>query len=120
MYCPECRSEYRPGFIRCNDCDVELVDHLPEPAPAESEHVRESEYSDYVSVSDALGSFELQQICAFLKGNGIPAELRADTLQKIYGGQGATEVMVPRQFESEALDLLERADSGEWSLDEDE
>jgi len=30
MYCPLCRSEYRPGFTRCADCDVELVETLPE------------------------------------------------------------------------------------------
>jgi hypothetical protein len=25
MICPECKAEYRPGFTRCADCDVELV-----------------------------------------------------------------------------------------------
>jgi hypothetical protein len=29
-YCPHCRSEYRAGYTRCADCDVELVDELPE------------------------------------------------------------------------------------------
>jgi len=29
MYCPNCRSEYRPGFTRCKDCDVALVVELP-------------------------------------------------------------------------------------------
>lgn len=29
MICPQCRAEYRPGFTRCADCDVELVDVLP-------------------------------------------------------------------------------------------
>ncbi|HEU4753511.1 MAG TPA: hypothetical protein VFU47_10430, partial [Armatimonadota bacterium] len=28
-FCPECRSEYREGFTRCADCDVELVPALP-------------------------------------------------------------------------------------------
>jgi len=31
MFCPECRAEYRPGFTRCSDCDVDLVHALPEP-----------------------------------------------------------------------------------------
>jgi len=26
MFCPQCRVEYRPGFSRCTDCDVDLVD----------------------------------------------------------------------------------------------
>ena len=29
MFCPECRVEYRPGFTRCADCDVDLVQELP-------------------------------------------------------------------------------------------
>lgn len=29
MFCPECRAEFRPGFTRCADCDVPLVDRLP-------------------------------------------------------------------------------------------
>jgi hypothetical protein len=29
VFCPECRAEYRPGFTRCSDCDVPLVERLP-------------------------------------------------------------------------------------------
>jgi hypothetical protein len=25
MICPQCKAEYRPGFTRCTDCDVDLV-----------------------------------------------------------------------------------------------
>jgi hypothetical protein len=28
MFCPECRAEYREGFLRCSDCDIPLVDQL--------------------------------------------------------------------------------------------
>lgn len=30
MYCPICRSEYRAGYTRCAECDVDLVETLPE------------------------------------------------------------------------------------------
>jgi hypothetical protein len=29
MFCPLCRAEYRPGFMHCTDCDVDLVYELP-------------------------------------------------------------------------------------------
>jgi len=31
LICPKCGAEYRGGFTRCSDCDVELVDALLEP-----------------------------------------------------------------------------------------
>ncbi len=40
MFCPLCKAEYREGFYRCADCDVDLVNSLPQPpaeeAPVES------------------------------------------------------------------------------------
>jgi hypothetical protein len=30
MYCPQCKAEYRQGFTRCSDCDVDLVDNYAE------------------------------------------------------------------------------------------
>src|SRR5664279_262356 len=30
MFCPECRAKYRSGFSRCSDCNVELVQEIPE------------------------------------------------------------------------------------------
>jgi hypothetical protein len=32
MICPKCKAEYVAGFTRCSDCQVPLVDALPEPA----------------------------------------------------------------------------------------
>ena len=33
MFCPQCKAEYRPGFIKCSDCHVELVETLAPPDP---------------------------------------------------------------------------------------
>jgi len=37
MFCPICKTEYRPGFTRCSDCHVDLVPELPAEAPEEQE-----------------------------------------------------------------------------------
>src|SRR5436305_610504 len=29
LFCPQCKGEYRPGFVRCADCDIQLVAELP-------------------------------------------------------------------------------------------
>jgi hypothetical protein len=34
MFCPQCNAEYRPGFTRCADCDVDLVNEPPHYALA--------------------------------------------------------------------------------------
>lgn len=37
MFCPKCRAEYRPGFTRCSDCEMDLVELLPLPNPQDPE-----------------------------------------------------------------------------------
>jgi hypothetical protein len=32
MFCPQCKVEYRAGFARCSDCDLDLVHELPKTA----------------------------------------------------------------------------------------
>jgi hypothetical protein len=34
MFCPECKAEYRQGFTRCADCDVDLVYELESESAA--------------------------------------------------------------------------------------
>lgn len=33
MFCPQCQVEYRTGFIRCSDCEVDLVEELRKEGP---------------------------------------------------------------------------------------
>lgn len=41
MICPRCKAEYRIGFTRCTDCDVDLVYELPAQTAREEEVVEE-------------------------------------------------------------------------------
>jgi hypothetical protein len=41
MFCPQCKAEYRKGFTKCSDCDVDLVwDGPAEPLTHENEELR--------------------------------------------------------------------------------
>lgn len=48
MFCPQCRVEYRPGFTRCRDCDVDLV-HESLLDSGVHRQVRETELPDQLS-----------------------------------------------------------------------
>ncbi len=55
MFCPQCKAEYRPGFVKCADCGVDLVPELP-PDP-------EQEPVEWVEVLSTYNSGDI----AFLK-----------------------------------------------------
>ena len=118
MFCPECKAEYRPGFVRCKDCDVELVDFLP----SEPEITKSTDDSPYVAVANAHGPLEEGQISSFLEAHGIPvqvqgAELRG--LSDVYNSLGhrGIEILVPRDQAITALDLLAKANRGELEIE---
>jgi len=50
VFCPQCHAEYVPGFTRCDDCDVELVEALPAEKPAGDQAARRRESGDSVIV----------------------------------------------------------------------
>jgi hypothetical protein len=79
MICPECKAEYRPGFTRCADCDVELVWEQPEDAAgsaassgygaAEPGDPNEDPYCSFWKGDDPRIHADL---CAVLDEAGIP------------------------------------------------
>lgn len=59
MFCPQCRVEYRPGFTRCADCDVDLVHEL--------QLVRTGSYESKEGA--AAGGDEEDPFCSFWQGD---------------------------------------------------
>ncbi len=72
MFCPKCKTEYRPGFTRCADCGSDLVERLPEePRPIRSGQTGEvrpvpilqtHDQSDVLSIRMALDSEGIEYI----------------------------------------------------------
>lgn len=77
MFCPQCGVEYRPGFTRCNDCDVDLVHELP-LARTESSEARqdrssaENEEDPFCSFWQGDDSRLHAELCSVLDEAGIP------------------------------------------------
>ena len=73
-FCPNCRSEYRSGFTRCSECDVELVDSLAEENAVEPD---QSEW-DMVEAGTFPDPQQAQMIQELLENNGIMSILQSD------------------------------------------
>jgi hypothetical protein len=73
MFCPQCKAEYRPGFTRCADCDVELVAELPKHAIEMRQAGEAGEYR----VAGGPGDPNEDPFCSFWKGDDprVHAEL---------------------------------------------
>jgi len=74
MICPQCNAEYRPGFTRCADCDVDLVNEpahyaLASQPPTDPGDPNEDPFCSFWKGEDARVHAEL---CEVLEEAGIP------------------------------------------------
>src|SRR5688572_14153122 len=109
-FCPKCESEFRPGFMRCDECDVDSVEALPEPPQPPS--VPAPAFHTVYTTTDRV---EAETIRTLLDGSGIGAEV-----QNRYSGFSAIEmptsaapflITVPAADASEASKILRETQS---------
>ncbi len=66
---------------------------------------------NFVKVEEAQGITEAEIIKSFLESNGIPVELRYESIGKVLGittdGLGVVKIFVPEEKEEEAKKLIE-------------
>lgn len=77
MFCPECGGEYREGFTRCADCEVDLVATLPEPE-------EETPVSELVTVLETGDPAEMALAESLLQDARIPFFKKGDQLQNLF------------------------------------
>src|ERR1051326_1390180 len=95
MFCPECRSEYRPGFKECSECHVPLVETLP---PIAEPTLEIEVVTGYRSTDPALTMLAR----SLLDSAGIPYTLNRENLQDLMAGRYL--VSGPTEFQVEAKD----------------
>ena len=93
-YCPNCGAEYRPGFDRCSDCDVALVD---EPlTPEEDLNASDAELTEVYSSGRSI---DAEVVRSMLEGHGIEARLWGGGLGQWRMESALTEMTgVPNAF----------------------
>lgn len=120
-WCPKCGAEYREGFARCSECDVELVGERPDHLPVDEDENRIG--PDWVRAG-TFSSYEEAEIAqGFLRSNGIDAQVqdpRTHDPELAVGALDELNIMVAPADLAEARNLLERASRGEMELDEGE
>lgn len=115
MICPVCKSQYRDGYTRCADCDVDLVGSLQPTADA-------GEHDPFVRVCSARGDGELGSVRSTLDSEGIPYRVLANA-ESLMGFIGRVErytiLVPPSQVEAahKALGLHSPSNSEEDSSD---
>jgi hypothetical protein len=73
MFCPICKSEYREGFYRCVDCDVDLVSELPQ------EPKEEADYIDLVEVFETNQQSDIALLKSIFDAEGIPYYFQSES-----------------------------------------
>ncbi|MCX7918387.1 MAG: hypothetical protein N3A72_02025 [bacterium] len=101
MFCPKCQAEYEVGITECSDCQIPLMERLPEE---KDKPVPEAEL---VSVIQIMDESEAVFYCELLKQSGITATFRSFIIP---GYDGITE---STPYKGEVLVLEEDADQAE-------
>lgn len=107
MYCPECGSEYRDGFVTCVDCEVPLT----ESPPAEIFHPN----IQLVTVFEGTDPAAIALAESLLLEEKIPYNKKFDQVQDLFAmGRlmgfnpmvGPVVIQVPEEHAEAALEML--------------
>ncbi len=98
MFCPQCKTEYREGFTRCADCDIDLVDSLP-PEP-------EPEYVDFKPILATFNPGDIAVIESILDGEDITYYFQGEHINLVRPLGDPARLMVRSDQVETAIELL--------------
>src|SRR5215831_21242657 len=78
MFCPQCKAEYRSGFVKCSDCDIALVDQLPENHLSHNHPRAELQDVELVVVRTYSTVVDAELAKSALESVGIDSMVRSD------------------------------------------
>ena len=111
MFCPQCRVEYRHGFVHCTDCDVDLVDALPDEghssnggSPAEGDLSE----ANLEKVWEGENQEACVSTCRGLQEASIPYLVRERDWQVLYGKEQKFVILVSSSNSKAAREIANR------------
>ena len=107
MYCPQCRVEYREGFVECADCHVPLTPFL-QPEAADEDYAGASDLDALIRTS-CRGPIAVGLAQSLLEEARIPYFVVDQSIvvrQDSGNIFGCLDVRVPRAREAEACEIL--------------
>ena len=123
MWCPNCGSEYRPGYTHCSDCGHELVREPPEVVVSEEQprppFDPDAIGPELVEVGIYSGLFQGEMIRSLLRGSGIESMLTGDGTTYVevarftVGPLSQVKVLVRPEDEERAREVIVAADTAE-------
>jgi hypothetical protein len=118
VFCPECKSEYTPGYTFCSDCQAALVDALPEPEhrarkrlPRAKSHDLTAEPLNLVTVLASGDPVLMGIIKSLLQSAEIPFVVKGEGLGDVTGlgraGGGFNPITGPMELQVRVEDAEE-------------
>lgn len=121
MICPNCRAEYRDGFTRCSDCDVDLVWSIADETTPETQLVK---------VFESGNAALIPLVQSLLSDADIEFMMKGEPIQDLFGwgrlGTNLNFVIGPVQFfvreddVAEASQIIETLSAETPMAEEDE
>jgi hypothetical protein len=106
MICPKCKAEYVRGITVCADCNVPLVEHLPERDSIEKQG------KDFKEIYITFNAGEIAMTKSLLDDAGIDYYLKGGLFAELRLYADPARLFVREDQYAEALEILEDLDFG--------
>ncbi len=102
MICPECKAEYREGYTKCADCEVELVDTIT----IENGESSRPEEIIFETVMTSFNQGEIALAKSLLESNNIQCFVQGESFNSLFRTSIPVSIKVPEEYFNQAKEVL--------------
>ena len=102
MICPECKAEYREGYTKCADCEIELVDTIT----LENEESSKPEEIIFETVMTSFNQGEIALAKSLLESNNNQCFVQGESFNSLFRTSIPVSIKVPEEYVEQAKEVL--------------